>query len=403
MPDPATLVRITGMAPLGAKVIECDRWRCNLCGQVFTAPAPKGVSSDKYDETATAMNGMLKYGAGLPFNRIEKLQQNLGIPMPAATQWELVQEGAGRLAPAFEELVRQAAAGEVLYNDDTSMRILALTDEQRAEALADPETDRTGVFTSGIVSTREGHRIALFFTGVKHAGENLADVLARRPTVEPAPIQMCDALSRNTSGDFKTILANCLSHARRHVVEVAADFPAESRRILETLRDVFHNDAVARERKMSADERLRFHQAESGPLMQDLENWMNEQFESKKVEPNSGLGEAIAYMQKHWAKLTLFLKKPGAPLDNNICERALKKAILHRKNALFYKTCNGARVGDIHMSLIHSAEINNAPVFEYLVALLRHHEDVARAPAQWMPWNYGEALKKIEDTTGPPR
>lgn len=402
--QPAALVRITGMAPLGATIYECERMRCNLCGEVYTAAAPEGVGKEKYDETATSMVGLLKYGCGLPFNRIEKLQQGMGIPLPATTQWELVREGAELLAPAHDELSRQAAQGEVLHNDDTTARVLELTKEQREAAAADEQTDpRTGVFTSGIVSTREGRPIALFFTGVKHAGENLSEVLARRAAELPAPIQMCDALSRNTCGDFEAIVANCLAHSRRKYVDVAQDFPQECRYVLETLREVYKHDALARERGMSGEERLRFHRAESGPLMAGLEQWMKEQFEERKVEPNSGLGEAMRYMQKHWLKLTLFLRVPGAPLDNNICERALKKVILHRKNALFFKTLNGARVGDTFMSLIHTAELNGVQPFEYLVALLRYKEKVAEAPAEWMPWNYREAVTRIQAGTGAAR
>jgi transposase len=198
--EPATLVRITGMAPLGATVYECERWRCNLCGEVFTAPAPQGVGTAKYDETATSMIGLLKYGCGLPFHRIEVLQRALRIPLPAATQWELVRDALPQLRPAWEELLRQAAQGEVLYNDDTTMKVLALTAEQRRAAAADEETDgRTGVFTSGIVATGDGHHIALFFTGRQHAGENLADLLARRAAALAPPIQMCDALPANTA------------------------------------------------------------------------------------------------------------------------------------------------------------------------------------------------------------
>ncbi len=401
--EPAMLVRITGMAPLGATVYEHDRLRCNLCGEVFTAPAPEGVGDEKYDETATGMVGLLKYGTGLPFNRIEKLQQGMGIPLPATTQWELVRDGAKSLAPAHQELVRQAAQGDVLHNDDTTMKVLELTGEQRAAAAADEETDgRTGVFTSGIVATKEHHRIALFFTGAQHAGENLADVLAKRAAELPKPIQMCDAQSANTAGDFETIVAGCTSHARRRYVDVADNFPEECRFVLEILRDVYKNDATTRTQKMSPEERLRFHQAESAPLMDRLETWMREQFEEHEVEPNSGLGEAIQYMQDHWSKLTVFLREPGAPLDNNICERALKKAILHRKNALFYKTLNGARVGDVFMSLIHTAELNAAEPFHYLVALLRHAEDVTRSPADWMPWNYRTALAHLGAGAGPP-
>lgn len=395
--EPRALVRITGMAPLGATVHECERLRCNLCGEVFTAAAPEGVGQEKYDETATSMVGLLKYGCGLPFYRIEKLQRSMGIPLPATTQWELVREGAGLLAPVHEELVHQAAQGEVLHNDDTTARVLSLTREQREAAAEDEQTDpRTGVFTSGIVSTREGRRMALFFTGVKHAGENLSDVLARREAQRPAPSQMCDALACNTSGDFETMVANCLAHARRRYVDVARDFPEECRYVLETLGKVYKHEAPARERGMSGEERLCFHQAESGALMEGLKQWMEEQLEERKVEPNSGLGDAIRYMLKHWSKLTLFLRVPGAPLDNNICERALKKVILHRKNALFFKTLNGARVGDIFMSLIHSCELNGVQPFEYVVELLRHHEKAAEAPAEWMPWNYREALSRLQ-------
>jgi hypothetical protein len=153
---------------------------------------------------------------------------------------------------------------------------------------------------------------------------------------------------------------------------------------------------------MSATERLHFHQTESGPLMTDLETWMKSQLAEHKVEPNSGLGEAIGYMLKHWSELTLFLREADAPLDNNVCERALKKAILHRKNALFYKTLNGAHVGDVFMSLIHSAELNGARPFDYLVALLRHHEQVEEVPADWMPWNYVAALGRGPEDRAPP-
>ncbi len=391
--EPATLVRITGMAPLGATVWECERWRCNLCGEVYTAKAPEGVGNQKYDETATSMVGLLKYGCGLPFNRIEKLQQGMGIPLPAATQWELVHEGANQLEPVFEELVRHAAQGEVLHNDDTTAKILGLAAEQREAASADSESEnRTGVFTTGIISRCGKDTVALFFTGVKHAGENLADVLSKRAQELSAPIQMCDALAVNTAGDFESILANCNSHARRRFVEVVDNFPDECCYVLETFRDVYKHDAEAKKELLSPQERLAFHQTHSGPLIERLKDWMRQQFDEHLVEPNSGLGEAIGYMQKHWAKLTLFSQQPGAPLDNNICERALKKAILHRKNSLFYKTENGARVGDIFMSLIHTAELCNINPFDYLVALLRRHDDVVQNPAGWMPWNYQQTV-----------
>jgi len=167
------------------------------------------------------------------------------------------------------------------------------------------------------------------------------------------------------------------------------------RYVLELLAQVYENDAVARREKFSPQQRLEFHQRESGPLMQTLHEWLKRQLADKLVEPNSGLGEAISYMLGHWKELTLFLSKPGAPLDNNICERALKKAILHRKNSLFYKTQNGAQVGDIFMSLIHTAELSGANTFDYLCELQRHAGQLRENPGQWMPWNYRATLKRI--------
>jgi transposase len=110
------------------------------------------------------------------------------------------------------------------------------------------------------------------------------------------------------------------------------------------------------------------------------------------TEPNSALGRAVGSMLRHWDRLTLFLRRPGAPLDTNGCERALKKAILHRKNALFYKARNGARVGDLFMSLIYTCQLNQANPFDYLTELQRHAEERAPSPELWMPWNYRQAL-----------
>jgi hypothetical protein len=286
----------------------------------------------------------------------------------------------------LEEFIRQAAQGSILHNDDTSMRILRITRQA--------DDKRTGIFTSGIVSIVGAHKIALFFTGTKHAGENIAEVLKRRARELPAPIQMCDALSRNSPklAGIRTLLANCLAHGRRQFVEVAENFPQECRYVLEMLGGVYHNDALAREQQLSAEDRLRFHQQHSEPLMQELHKWMRAQFDEHKVEPNSALGKAISYLLNHWTKLTLFLSQPGAPLDNNIVERALKKAILNRRNALFYKTPNGAVVGDLFMSLIHTCQLNGANPFDYLTELLRRPEELKQKASEWMPWNYRDRL-----------
>jgi transposase len=397
--DPAVLVRLMGAAPVQGKVYELEKFRCNLCGKLFTAPAPEGVGERKYDETAASMIGCLKYGSGFPFHRLSNLQSSLGIPLAEVTQWDLVKNAAELIAPAWEELVEQAAQGEVLHNDDTPMKVLSLLGERKArDGPPGAGAERKGVFTSGVISKRGEQKIALFFTGNRHAGENLAEVLKRRADGLAAPIQMCDGLSRNLPGELKVILSNCMAHSRRRFVDVVENFPEPCRYVIETLAEVYKTDAEAQEKNLTPEERLRLHQAESGPRMETLRNWLDEQFDEKKVEPNSGLGEAISYMKKHWSQLTLFLRASGAPLDNNVCERSLKKAILHRKNSLFYKTRNGARVGDIFMSLIHTAELCGVDPFHYLTELQRNSQQVSKRPTEWMPWNYKDALEALSSS-----
>ena len=392
--DPAMCIRVVGQAPIEATVYELERLRCNLCGDVFEAEAPEGVGEKKYDETAAAMIALLRYGSGVPFYRLEGLEASLGIPLPSSTQWEIVAESAAGIRPAFEELIRQAAQGEVFYNDDTSMTILALAAARRAEvekASSSPGDARTGLFTSGIVSTRQGQRVALFFTGRRHAGENFARVLAHRSEGLSPPIQMCDALSRNLPKlpkQLEILVGHCNAHARRHFVEVTPSFPEECRFVLESFGEVYSYDAQAEEQGLQPEERLRFHQQHSLPVMNTLHVWLKTQIAEKKVEPNSGLGSAISYVLRHWDRLTLFLREAGAPLDSNIVERALKRTILHRKNSLFYKTENGAEVGDLFMSLIHTCELNGVNPFDYLTELQKHAAELARDPAAWMPWNY---------------
>ena len=162
--------------------------------------------------------------------------------------------------------------------------------------------------------------------------------------------------------------------------------------MLETLGRVWHNDAVARERQLTPDERRRCHHQHSEPLMQTLHVWMEAQLAEHQTEPNSGLGKASQYRLRHGQPLTLFLREPHAPLDNNVVERALKKAILHRKNSLFYQTVNGAAVGDLSMSLIHTCELNGVNPFDYLTELGRHAGELKQNPPAWLPWTYRPTL-----------
>lgn len=377
---PAVLVRVTGRAPLHATVWELERLRCNLCLEVRTAAAPPGVGEEKYDAKAAALLGTLKYGAGMPFHRLEALQDDCRIPLPASTQWEIVRDAAQELTPVFDELRRQAAAADVLHQDDTTMPVLDRPEEVDG---------RKGSYTTGLVARdADGRLRAVYVTGPQHAGENLRDLLQERPKDAEPPIQMCDALPANTPADLKTVVAHCLAHGRRGFVDAAPHFPAECKHVLERLAEVYVVDAEAARERLSPAARLARHQARSKPVMDALRDWMQARFDARQTEPNSSLGEAFTYLLKRWDRCTLFLRQAGAPLDNNLVERALKLAVLHRKNAYFYRTMRGAEVGDLFMSLIHTARLNHVSAFDYLTAVLEHPVAAHSAPGDWMPWNY---------------
>jgi len=389
--DPGIFMRFFATAPIQLAIFLMEKLRCNLCGQIYTAEKPPDAGEQKYDESVAAMVAVSKYGGGLPFNRLEKLQENCGVPLPASTQWEIVDEAAETLKPVYKEMVGQAAQADIIYQDDTANRVLSLNKGRKE----DKTRERKGVFTTGLVCESEDKTIACFFTGNKHAGENLRDLLDQRLAELSPPIQMCDALSRNMSADLTTIICNCLTHGRRNFVDTIGPFPEESRHVIEVLARVYHHDDIAKKQGMSPEQRLLFHQEKSAPLMDGLKEWMEAQLRDKLVEPNSGIGKAFEYMLKRWDRLARFLTVAGAPLDTNIVERALKMAIRHRKNSLYYRTERGAWVGDLFMSLIHTCTLMKINALEYLSALLRHADKLAADPSRWMPWNYKLILAQM--------
>jgi transposase len=307
---PGQVICFTGQVPINATIYKLEKLRCNLCGEVFTAQAPGGKTGRDYDASAMAMIPLLKYGCGFPWSRLAKLQESLGIPIAATTLWDKTEAAANLIHPVFRELIREAAQGDIIHNDDTTMKILSLVQENKNK----PAGERTGMFTTGIVSLIDNDRqIALFYTGRNHAGENITDLCRQRDSGRLPPVQMCDALSRNTTDEFNAIVCNCLTHGRRNFVNEIDNFPEESEHVIDVLAEVYRIDGRTKKENMTPDDRLACHKEYSGPLMADLKSWLDHQTDENLVEPNSGLGKAIAYMKKHWTKLTRFLEVPGEP------------------------------------------------------------------------------------------
>jgi transposase len=396
--EPASCVRVFGQAPLMSLRWECECLRCSGCGHTFTAPLPEPARGPKYSESAASMMIVLRYGMGMPLHRLERMQHFLGVPVPASTQWEVARDHLHEVLPVYDVLVSLAANAPLVHNDDTYVRILELMGKRRDKLVAQGDLDlpeRTGLFTTGIVARTAAGPIALFASGRQHAGENLADLLALRDPALAPPMQMCDGLDRNLPGDHAVMLANCLAHGRRHVVDEVGNHPDLCAHLLEEIGKVFANDARCRRDGLTGAARLAFHQSESGPVMDGLRAWIEELFAEKRVEPNSGLGGALRYLLARWKALTLFLRVADAPIDNNITERSLKQAIRQRRASLFYRTKNGALVGDVYTALIATTLLHRGDPFRYLTALFTNDKAVEAAPADWLPWNYEAALTRL--------
>jgi transposase len=395
---PSIIVCLKGHSPVSAQKHVLERLRCALCGSVFTASPPNGVKLIKYDESVKAAVGIAKCYIGVPMKRLETWQNMVGVPLKDATQWDILESLADDIHPIFTALKHLAAQGKVIRHDDTSVRILSLIKENKKLS----KDDRRGMYTTGILSDYQGKQIALFFSGRKHSGENMTELLSQRSPELSKVIRMCDALSSNLSTPFEEFLCNCLSHGRRKFYELTRYLDQEFLIVLKSLGFVYHQDHIAQKKEMSDQERLEHHQKHSAPVMEDLKIWIDKQIEDKLVEPNSSLGKALNYMQNHWEGLTCFLRIPGAPLDNNKVEGLLKIMIRGRKNSLFYKTEHGALIGSMLTSIIQTCVMAGENPFEYLVILQQNKRALFKSPQDWLPWNYRVTLGHVNQKSQSP-
>lgn len=389
---PTDVVRVLSKGLFNAVVYSLITLRCSLCGTVFKAKLPEDAGQKKYSEEVIAWLSFYKYYAGLPFKRIEVIQNLAEIPLPDSTQWPLVYSAYKAAAPVLELLIKLAGESELIHGDDTRGNILF---PEKPEELIN--TGRKAIYTTGILAQYENNIIHLYITGHFYAGENVGKILQNRKNEEKI-IYMADALSMNTPKNIseqlmtKIIIVFCLVHDRRQFLRLIESFPIEVKYVLELISKIYENEKYCKNNKLNALQRLLYHQKHSIPILEDWHAWLKKQFNEKLIEPNSSLGSAIKYTLKHWDKLTQFTKIEGAPIDNNILEMSLRIPIRLRKSAYFYKTNVGAAVGDCMMSLIYTCVAAEQQPIEYLTQLQINATEVAKNPSLWLPWNFKNQL-----------
>jgi hypothetical protein len=388
-------IRIDGNALLSAMRYELEKLRCSACGEIFTAELPEDVGDEKYSAQACSVLAVSRYLLGVPSYRLQGYQAMLGVPVPDATQWDQIEVVGDCAYKVFEAMEREAAQGELIFQDDTAVRILSLMQENRlfleqakAQGLSSPK-ERTGMHTTALAVQVGDHTAILYYSSRRHAGENLQGLLDKREAGLEKPLAMSDALSSNEVSDESMLIrCHCLAHGRRKFSDLEAVFPHECKVVLDIISQVFDHDEQARQDQLSPEARLAYHQTHSQPLMDELKQWLDQQIDDHLVEPNSSLGKAMGYMRTHWQTLTRFLLIPGAPLDNNLAERLLKLFIRQRKNSLFYQNPHSAYIASVLTSLIATCIYAGVNAVDYLVALQEHRAKVFANPSAWLPWTY---------------
>ena len=381
-----------GFPPIMAFLLQVETGSC-VCGTV-TRPTktPHGLLHRKYHPSAVAMTTLLRHWYGVPNYRQEVIQNQMGVPLPDATQADLIKSMEEVAEPVFQRLRHLAAQADVLFVDDTSARIVS----RIRTANLEPEKKRTASHATGTVAHTPHGPVCMYEIGANHAGENLQALLEARASNRPPPLIMNDGSACNTDHTHRAIHLNCMFHFRQKIEKCQAAFPEETADILHLIGLLYDHERQAKALNLKDRPLLDFRRCHSTPVVNELYGYCTKLVASKQVEPNSNLGDAIEYALKRWTALTGFLRIENAPLDNLPAERLFKPFALVRKNSLFYKDPAGARRASTLMSLAATAVAHKVNTLAYFTALYTHESDVARRPEAWMPWNFGERLTLLE-------
>jgi len=357
--------------------------RCHLCTKIFKPDIPHAIKeAPKFSPSAVSNIAIAHYSYGLPFNRIEHWQRNGGVVLPDATQYDEMAKLAKKVLPIVQCLKKLSANSHLFYYDDTPVQVLQLKQSHG----------------TAIVSQTGQHWIYLFCVSSLIAGKEVSKLLSQR-TSDKTFITMTDASNQNELSDLdetilsRAIIAYCLVHGRRKFYDLLDDFPKECQFVIDCIAKVYEHEAHCKREKFSPAKRLTYHQQHSADIMEALKTYLTNLWQYEAIEHNSTLGKAVKYMLKRWSALTRFLTIEDCPIDNSLCERAIKDLIRYRKNSLFYRTLAGAHCGDTLMSLIQTAMKNGINAFDYLNALQEHTQAIAKNPEDFLPWNYQETLK----------
>ena len=395
--------RFHGQPLLRVLLVNHEIWRCTLCQQAFPSPIAEDILEDgliqrPFGNSAIALIAIAKYFFGTPWARQERMQNMLELPIPASTLNDQTEEMAKAASPIYDLL--QVIGGNAwrFLSDDTGVRILKQTPIMKEQRKTGKATLRTGVHTSTILADlKEGMRIALFKSGILHAGEFLDELLSHRDKDLPPPLHMSDGSSCNPATVTETIEGNCNAHGLRKLKEKQELYPEHWDVVRLVYRDVKKNEAHVKAAGMDDKARLAYHREHSKPGMDEMFEWMRRELDEKNVEPNCQLGGIFEYFLARRKKLMAFTEYPGMPITSNAVEQIIKLVALHRKNAMFFMTAHGAWICDVILSVGATAGLSDVNLYDYFVTILRYRDEVKKNPAAFLPWEYQKTVRRLRE------
>lgn len=398
--------------PLEVVSEHIEKCRCGSCQQIFNAIDPevlKDNSIGRFSLEAVATLASFRYLNGMPFYRFEQILYGENIKVSDSAMWDAVNGGYARLLPLWEEYRKAVANSDQLASDDGSNRVVSLQMDIKAEQKEainekkNPNKVRSGINTTSIIAGTEYGDIFLFLTGRHHCGESLGELLREHRSSSNSFNFMSDAASTHTQfiNDYLDTIktANCLQHARDRFKQEKNNFPKEAGIILGYISEVFAIERGIKQANVSNKIRLQVHKSLSLPIMNELKKYAQSLIDQKIAEPNSDMGKYINYLKNHWNNLTAFTRIEGALLDNNACERAVKIIKRYLKNSLSYQTKEGAKVGDLFMSLGATCKTYDISPITYFTECMRFHEQLAADPNLFMPWNFNETIAQLKSSS----
>lgn len=406
--EPSVFTSIAGQAPLVGMTHVVQRLRCGLCKEVFVAPLPEelerdGVSGRRlYSYSAVAIVSIYRYFGGMPLFRQQTLQAALGTAVPDSSMADLCERMANAAVPLARYLRTLSRSASGFFGDDTGALILESRTAMREQRGTGRLVERTGCHTTCVIAvTAEGHRIAIFRTGIQHTGELMDELLAGRDPALPVPFFMGDCHACNTVTVCRVLYAGCNAHAVRRFKDLEERYPEEAGFARQRYKAIFEHEEKCRQAGMSPQERLAFHREHSKPLFDEICEHGEALVEAHALEPNSDLGEAYGFVVNNRVRLSAFLRHPGVPLDNNVVERQLRVPVRLRDNAPFFVTGIGSKIADTVWTVGATALAHDVNLLDYFTALQRHAVDVRAHPELWVPWQYSRRSGEL-DETGPP-